>query len=178
MTHFLISDTHFGHANIITFKRDDGAPLRDFKSVEEMDETIIANWNNTVKPTDTVYHLGDVVINRRCLSTVGRLNGRKKLVRGNHDLFKLADYTPYFEDVYGVYVLKDIILSHIPLHRECLTERFGTNVHGHLHSNRVMRHSKLNEEYVIDKKYFSVCVEQINYTPISLEELRLKIKED
>lgn len=174
MTHFLISDTHFGHTNITTFKRDDGTPLRPFKTVEEMDETIIANWNNTVKPTDTVYHLGDVVINRRCLSTVGRLNGRKKLVRGNHDLFKLSDYAPYFEDVYGVYVLKDIILSHIPLHPACMTERFGTNIHGHLHSNRVMCFSGGGR---IDKKYFSVCVEHINYTPISLEELRIKITE-
>lgn len=164
--HFLISDTHFGHSNIITFKRADGTPLRDFKTVEDMDEHMVERWNSVVKPSDCVYHLGDVVINRRCLPTVGRLNGRKKLVRGNHDLFKLKDYTPYFEDVYGVYVLKDMILSHIPLHPECITTRFGTNVHGHLHSN-VMK----------DPKYISVCVEQINYTPISLEELKLKIKE-
>lgn len=172
--HFLISDTHFGHANIITFKRADGSPLRDFKSVEEMDEHMVRCWNSAVNPNDTVYHLGDCVINRRCLPIFHRLNGRKKLIRGNHDLFKLDDYTPYFEDIYGVYVLKDMILSHIPLHPESITKRFGTNVHGHLHSYRVM-HKTYKDK--IDPKYYSVCVEQINYTPISLEELRMKIAE-
>lgn len=164
--HFLISDTHFGHKNIITFKKEDGTPLRDFSTVEEMDEHMVSCWNSVVKSSDCVYHLGDVVINRRCLPILSRLNGRKKLIRGNHDLFHLKDFTPYFEDVYGVYVLKDMILSHIPLHPECITSRFGTNVHGHLHGN-VMN----------DPKYISVCVEQIAYTPISLEDLKVKIKE-
>lgn len=169
---FLISDTHFGHNNIITFKRDDGTPLREFDSVEEMDELMVNNWNSVVKPQDRVYHLGDVVINRRYLPICNRLNGRKKLVRGNHDLFKLADYTPYFEDVLGCIVLADMILTHIPLHPECITTRFGTNVHGHTHSNRV---KTIDDE--INPKYFSVCVEQIDYTPISLEEVRKRVTE-
>lgn len=175
---FLISDTHFGHANILTFKDNAGEPLRPFKTVEEMDETLVENWNKVVSAQDRVYHLGDVVINRRCLAIMSRCNGRKKLIRGNHDLFKLADYTPYFEDVYGSYLLKDIILTHIPVHRDCITHRFGTNVHGHLHSNRVMLRAHefdINQDDLIDRKYYSVCVEKINYTPISLEELRDKI---
>lgn len=161
---FLISDTHFGHKNIVTFLRADGTKLRPFDTVEEMDEILVANWNSVVKPEDRIYHLGDVAINRRCLSILSRCNGRKKLIRGNHDLFKLNDYTPYFDDLYGVYVLADMILSHIPLHTECMTHRFGTNVHGHLHAN------------VLDSPYhLNVCVEHTNYTPISLEEVRLRI---
>lgn len=162
---FFTADTHFGHKGMIEFLREDGTKLRPFSTIEEHDETIIQNWNNIVRPMDRVYHLGDCVINRRCLATLSRLNGRKKLIRGNHDLFRLEDYTPYFEDVYGVYVLKDMILSHIPIHRDCLTTRFGTNVHGHLHSN------KLN-----DHKYLCVSLEHTNYTPLSIDEVRQRIK--
>jgi calcineurin-like phosphoesterase family protein len=162
---FLISDTHFGHANILTFKRNDGTPLRPFATIEEHDETLVANWNSVVRPCDKVYHLGDVVIHRRFLNLLGRCHGHKRLIRGNHDIFRTKFYLEYFDEVYGVRVLDDMILSHIPLAIECITKRFGTNVHGHLHSN------------VMDNpRYFNVSCEQINYTPISLEDLRLKIK--
>lgn len=167
---FLISDTHFGHAGMLEFKDNDGVPLRPFKNVEEMDETMVDNWNRVVRPEDRVYHIGDVVINRRFLPIMNRLKGRKKLIRGNHDLFKLKDYAPYFEDFYGCYVLKDMILTHIPIHPDCLIHRFGTNVHGHLHSNVVCKPNG-----TLDTKYISVCVEKINYTPISIDDLRKRI---
>lgn len=161
---FFISDTHFGHQGIVKFLRDEGTPLRPFATTEEMDEVLVENWNRVVGDSDRVYHLGDVAINRKHLPTLGRLKGRKKLIRGNHDIFKLKDYTPYFEDIMGVQVLADMILSHIPLHTECMTTRFGTNVHGHLHSN------------TLDSPYhLNVCVEHTNYTPISIDEVRLKI---
>ena len=90
---FVISDTHFGHTNSWEkFKLPDGSPLRPFTSNEEMDETMIERWNAKVKPEDTVYHLGDVVINRKHLHLCNRLNGKKRLIRGNHDIFKDKDY--------------------------------------------------------------------------------------
>jgi calcineurin-like phosphoesterase family protein len=163
---------------MLKFLRNDGTKLRPFNSIEEHDETLISNWNSVVKPSDRVYHLGDTVINRRCLPTVKRLNGRIKLIRGNHDLFDIKDYLSVgFEDVYGCYVLPDLILSHIPLHPDCISTRFGTNVHGHLHSNEVMKPSPyVHNKSVIDTKYISVCCEHINYTPISIDSLRDKIK--
>lgn len=86
--HFLISDTHFGHEKCCTvFKRTDGSPLRAFASAEEMDEAMVRNWNTVVRPHDKVYHLGDVVIRRECLRILDRLNGKKRLIRGNHDIF-------------------------------------------------------------------------------------------
>lgn len=119
---FFISDTHFGHSNILTFKDGNDKPLRDFSSVEEMDEFMVKNWNETVKPQDTVYHLGDVVINRRALPILDRLAGRKVLVKGNHDIFKLKDYVKYFDDIraYKVMPVDGIICSHIPIHPESL----------------------------------------------------------
>jgi calcineurin-like phosphoesterase family protein len=114
-----------------------------------------------------VYHLGDVVIARRHLETVKRLNGRKILIRGNHDIYKDKDYYGAgFEQIHGVRVFVDqFILSHIPLHPDCVGERFKRNVHGHLHGNRIMVDGE------IDPRYLCVCVEQINYTPISFDDV-------
>lgn len=156
-----IADTHFGHSNIINFKRSDDKPLRDFATVEAMDEYMVECWNAVVRPQDTIYHLGDVVINRKALPILDRLNGRKVLIKGNHDIFKLKDYIKYFDDIraYKVMTKEGIICSHIPIHPESLS-RWKLNLHGHLHSNTLP-----------DKRYRCVSVEQINYTPISLDEI-------
>lgn len=167
---FFIADTHFGHKGMVEFLKDDGSKMRPFTTIEEHDETLISNWNSVVRPKDRVYHLGDVVMNKRFLPTIARLNGRKKLIKGNHDVYSLKEYTPYFEDIYGVYVLKDMILSHIPVHPDCLKTRYGTNVHGHLHSNIVLQNNLLNP------KYLCVSCEHTNYTPISIDEVRAIIK--
>ncbi|NBO29921.1 hypothetical protein EB118_17115 [bacterium] len=174
-TTFLVSDTHFGHEKTCTvFKRADGSPLRPFKDAEEMDEEMIKRWNDRVRPKDKVYHLGDVVINRKFLSVLGRLNGDKVLIRGNHDIFKLEDYTPYFRDIRGCHVMNGMIFTHIPVHEESLG-RFGTNVHGHLHYNRVMRMDTYLSKSVVDVRYHCVCVEQTDFAPITLEEVNERI---
>ena len=181
-TTWLISDTHFGHENCCTkFKCADGSPLRPFASAEEMDEELVKRWNDRVRPNDKVYHLGDVVIAKRHLATLERLNGDKVLIKGNHDIFKLEDYTRHFRDIRGYHVLNGMILSHIPVHPSNLY-RFGTNIHGHLHDNRVMKTVYgMSENFestvaeVIDPQYFSVCVEQTGFAPISLEEVKERI---
>ena len=167
---FLVSDTHFGHAGVCRFLRDDGNKLRPWDDPDEMDEAMIERWNSVVRMNDKVYHLGDVVINRKALSTLYRLNGDKVLIKGNHDIFKLEEYTEHFRDIRGYHVLNGMILSHIPVHEESIA-RFGVNIHGHLHSNRVMKNG------AIDPRYFNVSVEQIDFTPISLEDLKLRVKE-
>lgn len=80
---YFTSDTHFGHQNILKY-----CPLsRPWATVEEMDEAIIDNWNRTVKPGDTVYHLGDFALCKGNDPEVysKRLNGHIFLIRGNHD---------------------------------------------------------------------------------------------
>ena len=64
---WLVSDTHFGHEKICLFKREDGSPLRPFSHADEMDEFMVKAWNERVKPSDKVYHLGDVAIRRKSL---------------------------------------------------------------------------------------------------------------
>lgn len=183
---FVIGDTHFGHTNSWEkFKLPNGDPLRPFTSTEEMDEVMIERWNAKVKPDDTVYHVGDVVINRKSLHLVKRLNGKKRLIRGNHDIFKDADYNEVgFTALYGVRVFVDqFILSHIPLHPDCVTERFKVNVHGHLHANQVMidetlissSHTQPGSYLHPDPRYLCVSVEHTNYEPLSFEEVQARI---
>lgn len=181
-TTWFISDTHFGHEKTCTvFKRADGSPLRPFGCAQEMDEFMIKAWNERVRPNDKVYHCGDVVINRKFLHVLGRLNGDKVLIRGNHDIFKLQDYSQYFRDIRAFDVKNGMIFSHVPIHPESLG-RFGTNIHGHLHANRVMKIKGVDRktgelEYSdqVDPRYFNVSVEQIDFAPISLEEVNKRI---
>lgn len=180
---FLVSDTHFGHEKTCTvFKREDGSPLRPFKSAEEMDEEMVRRWNDRVRPTDKVYHLGDVVINRKALRVLSRLNGDKVLIRGNHDIFKLSDYTEHFRDIRGYHVMNGMILSHIPVSEDSLA-RFGANIHGHLHANRVKKARGVDAKTGqilysndIDPRYHCVCVEQTDFAPILFEHVIARIK--
>lgn len=174
---FLVSDTHFGHAGVCRFTRNDGVTkLRPWDSAEEMDEEMIRRWNERVGPKDKVYHLGDVVINRKALPILNRLNGDKVLIRGNHDIFKDEDYTPYFRSLRGYHVMNGMILSHIPVHPESLG-RFGVNIHGHTHANRVMRDlATCGRLDVVDTRYHCVCVEQTDFAPILFEDVIKRIK--
>jgi calcineurin-like phosphoesterase family protein len=136
-----------------------------------MDEALIDNWNSVVRPNDKVYHLGDVAIPRRGLRCLERLNGTKILIRGNHDIFKISDYTQYFKDVRGCHYLDGIILTHIPVHPDNLI-RYRGNIHGHLH----YRHIMLGDG-TPDKRYQCVCVEHTDYKPINWEEVRSRYNE-
>jgi len=171
MTHknFVCSDHHLGHGNILTFTHDD-KPLRPFDSLEEMHEVMIQRHNHVVRPMDRVYFLGDVVINRKYLYLLSRFNGRKVLVRGNHDICKLKEYAEYFEDVRGVAVKPRVaVLTHVPIHPDSFRESWPLNVHGHLHANTV----KVSGSHyrIEDKRYVNVSMEQINYTPVDLDDI-------
>lgn len=79
---FFTSDTHFNHTNILQYCN------RPFKTVDQMNETIITNWNNVVEPDDVVFHIGDFCLGgaEEWNKILDRLNGRIYLVLGNHDL--------------------------------------------------------------------------------------------
>lgn len=190
MTNFVVSDWHFGHTNSWEkFKRADGTPLRPFSSTEEMDEAMVERHNKKVAPNDVVYVLGDCVINKRYLPQIGRLNGSKRLIMGNHDIFGHEEYLKYFKKVAGCRVFVDqFIFSHIPLHPDSVTDRFKVNVHGHLHANEVtwagpdnMVRNASDDGYVVtptqepDPRYLCVSVEHTNFEPLSFEEVQARI---
>jgi calcineurin-like phosphoesterase family protein len=179
---FLVSDTHFGHAGVCQFTHEDtGVKIRPWTDPDEMDEAMVEAWNERVKPTDKVYHLGDVVINRKALGIMRRLNGDKVLIRGNHDIFKDDDYRAHFRELRAYHVMNGMILSHIPIHEESLG-RFGVNIHGHLHTRRVMTKGWTKNSgttKVIDVRYHCVCVEQTpDFAPILFEDVIERIKNE
>lgn len=166
---WFISDTHFSHTNIIKYAN------RPFSSAAEMDEMMVQRWNEVVKPPDHVYHLGDLCICRpkHIAHILTRLNGHKRLVRGNHDIFKTSEYWEFFEEIHGVRVLDNFIFTHIPIHPHSVG-RFRANVHGHTHEYEVQK-----EEMGVQKKdnrYLNICVEHTHYRPISLEEIRQRVQ--
>jgi calcineurin-like phosphoesterase family protein len=111
-----------------------------------------------------------------------RLNGDKVLIRGNHDIFKDADYREHFRELRAYHVMNGMILSHIPVHAESLG-RFGVNIHGHLHANRVKRargvDARTGEVLYSDEndvRYHCVCVEQTDFAPILFEDVVKRIE--
>ncbi len=164
MSQFFTADLHFGHNNVVNFKNTDGTKARDFDTVQDMEDAMVQMHNEIVKPTDKVYMLGDIAFNARGLDKVKQMNGIKILVKGNHDQLKLNKYVDVFKDVRGCHVMNGLVFTHIPIHVDQLG-RFGCNVHGHLHMNRVMQGDK------IDPRFLCVSVEHTDLRPIEFEDM-------
>lgn len=98
------------------------------------------------------------------LEVVKRLHGKKRLIRGNHDIFDTKDYLAVgFKEILGVRVLANVLFSHFPVHPESIV-RFRGNAHGHIHE----RPSPVG-------KYLNLSVERINYTPVTLEDVTARL---
>lgn len=172
MTIFVISDTHFNHSNILKFTHADKTTMLrpGFKDVDHMNETIINNWNKTVKPDDVVYHLGDFSFSssNNISKFASRLNGRKRLILGNHD-YEPKLYYPHFQKIsswrqFGNDMFKKtVFMCHYPLHASSYDYRTTKEcimIHGHLHQNLTG----------LDN-YVNVCVEHTNYTPVAIDDI-------
>lgn len=134
MTTYFTSDLHFWHRNILKFS----PKYRPYETVEEMNEDLIKIWNQTVKSTDTVYHLGDFCF-RGAEATnkiIARLNGTIHFIEGNHDkvIVQNAEIpsTPYKQIVINK---QKIVLFHFPISSWNGMHRGYWHLHGHCHGN-------------------------------------------
>ncbi|MBO4894762.1 MAG: phosphoesterase [Clostridia bacterium] len=155
---FFIADTHFGSKAIL------GYESRPFDTVEQMDKAIVENWNKVVSPQDTVWHLGDVGDD----TIIGRLNGIKYLVKGNHDTGSNQYYRDIgFTEVYDLPVLFENfwLLSHEPLYIN--SNMPYANLFGHVHANPIIKD--------LSSQHFCVCVERIDYTPVEFDFIKKAI---
>ena len=157
MQRWVISDTHFMHERIL------GYCQRPFNTVEEMNETIIKNWNSVINNDDIVYVLGDFCFGNKTnlIEITSQLKGRKILILGNHDrLPKKAYLDAGFETVTKcpMIVDNDFILSHHPLQGDL--GKFY-NIHGHRH--------KLSTECQISPMHFDIGVDDHNFFPHNLD---------
>lgn len=164
---WVISDTHFSHVNILKFLDKDGKKFRGdlFASIEQMNETMVRNWNATIHPEDIVYHLGDVYFGSQeaADTLLSRLMGRKRLILGNYDKGKDTVLAKHFEKILVSRIFKeyDALLTHFPVHPSNLAPgKYGRNIHGHIHQNDSP-----------DPRYINVSVEKIYYTPVDLAKL-------
>jgi len=165
---WFISDTHFNHSNILNFTDSEGKKFRGdiFSDTEHMNETMIENWNKMVKPTDKIYHLGDVYFgnDQAANNILRRLNGHKRLIIGNHDkVHKKSILLDHFDSVKMWWPFEGMIFTHVPIPRLHMRTRSGSgfNFHGHTHQNPPAT-----------EFHFNLSVERINFTPIHLDELK------
>lgn len=168
---FYTSDLHFGHRRILEYES------RPFATVEAMDEGLIRNWNAKVKPVDEVYILGDFgfVDGRRANYLLDRLNGRKYLIKGNHDDYFLKDRDfdrSKFEWVKDYAVVHDnkhrICLFHYPIAVWDRQHHNALHFYGHVHSNKDGHHPLL---FSLGKNAINVGCDVHNYEPMTLDEL-------
>lgn len=157
---YFAADTHFGHSNIIEYCN------RPYRDVHDMDEALIANWNETVGETDEVWHLGDFCHWRKDpFYYVNRLNGRIHLVLGNHDKEGMVDaLTACMESVQDVkylrYQKQRLWLSHYP-HVSWRNSHHGSyHLYGHVHGG-----------FVATNRSMDVGVDVNNYRPLSFDEV-------
>lgn len=196
---FFISDTHFGHEKLVGkgaagFSKPmhgescgDGESARPFATIEEHDEALLKNWNSVVGVNDTVYHLGDFAvggdISDRVRDIISQLNGRMNLTPGNHCTWKkiqeIMKTVKNFNKLQGSFEFRgDFILQHIPVHPREVSKRFKACVHGHLHKEVVVFDGPFCGEAPVDPRYVNVSCEQINYTPISWDDIKQRLRND
>ena len=169
MANFYISDTHFGHANIMRHCN------REFFNVDEMDEVFIKNWNSVVTDNDDVYILGDFCYrnDKSAEWYLRKLKGRKHLVIGNHDgeLLKNPQAMAQFETVDKMQHITDgdkhICLCHFPIAEWNGFHKGHWHIYGHIHG-------RLDDTYYFMRNReralnAAACIN--NYTPVSLNEL-------
>jgi len=159
---FFISDEHYGHSNIITFRHLD-KPMRNFARVSEMNRYMIRRHNEVVTKEDTTYHLGDFMFTRRWQDVAGileQLNGSHVLILGNHDNLSAWEYVEAgFQSVHTSLPWKDSILVHDPAVAGVLVDNFY--IHGHTHA--IGKRLSTNT--------ICACVELWDYTPKTFEQL-------
>lgn len=179
---FFTSDTHFNHKNIIEYCN------RPFESVEEMNETIVNNWNNKVPKDGIIFHCGDFSLGGSAAwnSILPRLNGKIHLILGNHDMKNIREgYRHYFESIQEQLTVtlgkKLAYLTHFPLlcyHGAWGTEANCWNLHGHVHlckdslANTGKDFSRMSQTFPTQ---YDVGVDFNDYTPISFDEVKEKI---
>lgn len=146
---WISSDWHIGHKNIHKFRSIKNGFFRDFTCEADHREWLGDCVASTVRKRDVLYLLGDIAFTEEALEFVGKLPGRKVLVKGNHDVKKSSLYSKVFDQVHGLTKYKGRWLSHAPMHPVEL--RGKVNFHGHVHFH------SLEDR----KSYQNVCVEEL-----------------
>ena len=169
---YFTSDTHYFHKNILAYSK------RPFADVEEMNQTMIDRWNKVVKPTDSVWILGDISFakdHNETLKILGQLNGAKGLIAGNHDvgfldflydgIERADEFFPLgIHDLYEIFYQKQrIVMCHYAL-RVWDKSHYGSwSLYGHSHGHLPDDPNLLS---------IDVGVDCHDFTPISFDQVK------
>lgn len=170
---FFTSDTHFSHANIIRFCN------RPFNDVEQMNETLITNWNRVVQPEDTVFHLGDFCFGGSAEWTkiLNRLSGKIYLILGNHDRKNIRQgYMSRFEEVAMQMHIEigkqSIYLNHYPFLCYGGAYRDVWQLFGHVHTCPNSSGVDMPRLNMLFPTQYDVGVDNNDFTPVPYEQVR------
>lgn len=165
MSVWVWSDTHFGHRGIIDYCK------RPYADVDAMNRGLIDRWNEWVKPTDTIYHLGDFGFGKDLADIFAALNGHKHLVRGNHDYKNPAVLKLPWESQHDLVTIKEngvrLIGCHYPL--ETWASAHHGYLHAHGHSHGTLKH-KIGHRWDVGA--------DVEVFPVSLAELAERAKSE
>ena len=173
---FFTADLHLGHANSIRYNN------RPFDNLEEMNEAIINRFNSKVKPNHSLYILGDVFWGKSAEANtiLRRLNGKKFLIKGNHDVKFLTDPDfdhTIFEWVQDIAYLKHkkkmFVLCHYPMLEWLGYYRGYIHLYGHLHNRYVRGEEKYNESRlaVLGGNAINVGVDVNDFSPVLADDI-------
>ena len=160
------SDLHLGHRSAISMNG------RPFEDVEEMNEALIRRYNEVVAADDTVYILGDLCYRmpiEEADQLIGRLNGKKTLLKGNHD--KNYDES-LFEGIYDFLEIHvdglNISLMHYPMLEWPKSHYGAVHLHGHSHNAPEYNQEQRTQNIL----RYDVGVDANHYSPVSLQMIR------
>lgn len=174
---FFTSDTHFHHMNIIEFCK------RPFMDIEDMNETLIANWNKVVGTNDIVFHLGDFCLgdSAKWNRLLDRLNGEVYLILGNHDLKNFRkSYAKRFKSVAMQMNIEvdnqKICLNHYPF--LCYDGSYDGvwQLFGHVHTNRNHTGNDTARLKMLFPTQYDVGVDNNDFTPVSFAQVKEAIE--
>lgn len=181
---FYISDTHFGHQNIIRYDN------RPFSTADEMDEALIDRWNDVVSDEDTVYVLGDFSWHReeKTLEILDSLSGHKVLIKGNHDRVS-PNIARKFDKVCDYLEITDgkerVVMNHYPM--PFWNGQFRNTVHlyGHVHNSHqwnicesLRKELRALQDIPMRMVNVGCMMEWMDYTPQPLHVLTSSLEQE
>lgn len=178
---WFLGDTHFFQQKILEFTVCSGGPrIRpDFKNLGEMHEKIVTEHNAVVKPGDKFYHMGDVTFDygKEFYKLWYSLNGRKRLIPGNHDDLTNPKFCALFEKIYVMRTFGNkqggFVCTHMPMRRTSFPMSTVLNLHGHIHEKTVRM---VGPGGPPDLAYMNTSCEVLNYRPVHIEEVKARVK--
>lgn len=159
---YFTADQHYYHKNVIKYED------RPFKTIDEMNQTMIQNHNSIISNNDEVYMIGDIGFCQDYMmkSILKQLNGIKYLIKGNHDKFGKSVYEEFVwvKDYYKLkYNNEKFILFHYPIYAWDCKHHGSYHIHGHVHTT--------SHNDFFDSKKFNVGVDCTGFKPVSIEKI-------